>query len=158
MRRAGAWFCLLLIVAACGGGNRGPDRTVRRFFRALNEKDVHQMLTCVDPRQERLLRATFRMVEKVTGLPVDDILEMIPGLHQAFGDHIREDFRFTNVRIRSRDVSGNSARVTVSVKSSYRSRGLVTTRHEHFEFALEEFEEAGWRIVSVAIVPRHGDG
>ncbi|HEX2122767.1 MAG TPA: hypothetical protein VHL59_14110 [Thermoanaerobaculia bacterium] len=149
---------MVFLFAACGGGNRGPDRTVRRFFSALNDRDVNQMLSCVDPRQERLLRATFRLVEKATGLPVDEILEMLPGLHQAFGSHMREDFRFTNVRVRSRDVSRDSARLTVSVKSSYRTGGLVTTRLEHFEFMLEKFEEAGWRIVSVAVVQSDESG
>jgi hypothetical protein len=153
MRRTITVACLMVwLVAACGGGDRGPDRIVRRFFRALNDKDVNLVLSCVDPKQERFLRATFRVVEKATGVPVDDLLEMLPGLHQAFGSHMREDFRFTKVRIRSRDLSGDEARVTVSVESSYRSGGLVTTRLEHFDFALEKFEEAGWRIVSVAMV------
>jgi hypothetical protein len=155
MRRIVLVACLLsLVLAACSGGNRGPDRTIRRFFRGLNEKDVNQVLSCVDPRQERFLRATFRVVEKATGLPVDDILEMLPGLHQAFGQHLREDFRFANIRVRTREIDGDTARVTVSVKSSYRSGSLVTTRVEHFDFALEKFEKVGWRIVSVTIVPR----
>lgn len=149
MRRRALFGSLLLLVLACGGADRGPDRIVRRFFRALNDRDVNQVLSCVDPRQERLLRATFRLVEKATGLPVDDILEMLPGLHQAFGDQIREDFRFTNIRIHSRSVAGNTARLVVSVKSSYRSGTFVTERLEHFEFTLEKFDEAGWRIVAV---------
>ena len=158
MKRAVSLCVLVLLMSGCSGGNRGPDRTVRRFFRAMNEKDVNQLLSCVDPKQERLLRATFRLVEKTIGLPVEGLLKMLPGLHQAFGEHMPEDFRFTNVRVQSRYLSGNTARLTVSVKSSCRSGGPVTTRLEHFELTLEEFEEEGRGIVAVGMVQRGTEG
>jgi hypothetical protein len=119
----------------------------------MNEKDVNRLLSCVEPRQERMLRATFRLIEKATGIPIDDVLELLPGLHQAFGDQVSEDFRFAQIRVRSRDVSGTTARLRVSVRSTYRSGGVVSTQDEEFEFALENFEEAGWRIVAVSPAP-----
>lgn len=152
MKRITSTVLLLLLSAAlgaCSGRERGPDRTVRRFFRAMNEKDVNQLLSCVDPKQERMLKATFRLIEKATGFPMDDVFELLPGLHQAFGAQIREDFRFTKIRIRSRDVSGTTAKLVVSVNSLYRSGTRETKRLEDFEFTLEQFEEAGWRITGV---------
>jgi hypothetical protein len=147
-RPAVALPLLLLVLLGCGGG-RGPDRTVRRFFRAMNDKDVSQLLSCIDPRQERMMRAAFRLVEKATGFPIDDFFELLPGLQQAFGDQLREDFRFSQLRIRSREITGTTARVLVSVKSTYRSGSLRSTRTEELEFSLEEFEDAGWRIISI---------
>lgn len=139
----------LLLLLACGGGS-GPDRTIRRFFRAMNEKDVNQFLSCIDLRQERMMRAAFRLVEKATGFPVDDLFELLPGLHQAFGDQLQEDFRFSNIRIRSREIAGHTARLLVSVQSTYRSGDLCSTRTEDLEFTLMRFDEAGWRITAIS--------
>lgn len=138
-----------MALVSCGRAEPGPERTVRRFFRAMNEKDVNRLLSCVDPRQERIFKATFRLIEKATGFPVDDLFEILPGLHEAFGDRVPEDFRFAQVRVRSREVSGTTARLRVSVKTTYRSGSLISTQTEELEFALEHFEEAGWRIIGV---------
>lgn len=137
------------VLAACSHRETGPDRTVRRFFRAMNEKDVTQMLSCFDPRQERMFKASFRLAEKVTGFPVADFFELVPGLHQAFGASIHDDFRFSHVRIRSRDITGTTALVRVSVKSTVRVHGIESSRVDDVEFTLARFEEGGWRIVAI---------
>lgn len=155
--RSAALILLVLAVVtvvSCGRAERGPERTVRRFFRAMNDKDVNQLLSCIDPRQERMLKATFRLIEKATGFPVDDLIELIPGLSQAFGDRVPEDVRFARIRVRSRDVSGTTARMRVSARATYRSGALVSTRDEELDFTLEDFEEAGWRIVAVTVASR----
>jgi hypothetical protein len=140
---------IVVITAGCGS-NRGPERTVRRFFRAMNEKDVNKLLACVDPRQERLFKATFRVLERATGFPLNDFFEMIPGLHQSFGSGTADDVHFSHMRIRSRKITGLTARVVVSVKATSRSRtGTSATSVQEIEFLLENFEEAGWRITGL---------
>jgi hypothetical protein len=136
-------ICALI---ACGHGPT-PERTVRRFFRAMNEKDINQLLTCFDPRQERLFKATFRIVEKSTGVPLHDLFEMMPGLQQAFGDQGPEDFSYSNIRVLSRKVSDSEALISVSAKATYRSRRQEQSQIEKFDFVLQRFEDAGWRII-----------
>jgi hypothetical protein len=137
-----------LLVWGCTS-RRGPERTVLRFFHAMNDKDVNLLLTCFDPRQERLFRATFRLVEKATGFPITDVFELLPGLNQAFGGQAPEDFRFSQVRVVSRDIDGTSARLGVTVRATYRTGGRESVRTEHLEFLLEKFDEDGWRIIGV---------
>lgn len=151
IRMAMIAFAIGGLTMQCGGDSRarGPEKTVRRFFRAMNEKDVNRLLTCFDPRQERMFRATFRLVENATGFPVADMFELLPGLHQAFGASTPEDFRFTELRVLSRDVDRETAAITVSVKALYRSGRREQMQTERIEFRLEHFEEDGWRIVDV---------
>jgi hypothetical protein len=147
-------IAILSVAVSCRRHERGPELAVRRFFRAMNEKDVNQLLSCVDPRQERMFKATFRLVEKATGFPLDDVLELLPGLHQAFGSEMPEDIHFTRIRVRSREHFGTKARLRVTVRSTYRARGMVSAQDESFEFTLEYFREHGWRIVSMyALAP-----
>jgi hypothetical protein len=143
-----AWLLTLMLVGACQLGPR-PEATVRRFLQSLNDKDVNLMLTCVDPRQERMLRAAFRIVESLTGFPLQDLFELFPGLNQIFGQRNPEDFRFSNIRVTDRSVEGELAQVTVSLTSHIRSQGVEQTRQEKVRFRLQKFEGFGWRIIEI---------
>ena len=44
-----------------------PERVVERFLQAFNDKDLNILLTCVDPRQEQTYRASFRILEWLSG-------------------------------------------------------------------------------------------
>lgn len=129
----------------------GPDRTVRKFVKAMNDKDVNVLLTCVDPKQERMFRAAFRIAEKISGyrFPVEDLLEILPGLNQLLGDQLQEDFSFSEMRILARSVSGGTARLTASVTSVIKSQGTRRSQTDNIEFVLRQFEEEGWRIVEI---------
>lgn len=127
----------------------GPEATVRRFVQALNDKDMNQFLSCIDPRQERMFRAAFRVVEGVTGLPLNDLFEMFPGINQVLGRQSSEDFWFSNLVTKSRVARGEFAEITISVTSHIRSAGRERTSQEDLLFKLQRFEEAGWRITEV---------
>jgi hypothetical protein len=129
----------------------GPDRTVRKFVKAMNDKDVNVVLTCVDPKQERMFRAAFRIVEKISGyrFPVEDLLDLLPGLNQLLGEQLQEDFSFSNMKILARSVSGDTARLTAAVTSVIKSQGTRRTQTDSVEFVLRQFEEEGWRIVEI---------
>jgi hypothetical protein len=133
---------------ACGPSH-APENVVMRFFRAVNDKDINRLLQCVDPRQERMYRATFRIIERATGVPLHDLLEVVPGLAQIFGDQMAEDIRFSEIRVLSREVSRDTATVRVSLRSTYRSGRESRTQRESMEFVLERFDKAGWRITHV---------
>jgi hypothetical protein len=146
---AACLFAALLVGSAACGPSRAPENVVHRFFRAVNDKDINRLLQCVDPRQERMYRATFRIIERATGVPLHDLLEVVPGLTQIIGDQITEDIHFSEIGVLSREVSRDTATVRVSVNSTYRSGRESRTQRENMEFVLERFDKAGWRITHV---------
>ena len=140
---------LAIVTIACGGSGRGPDRTVRRLIAALNDRDVHRVLACIDPREERMLNASFRLVEKATGIPLNDIFELVPAIHQLRGGGLHDDVRFTRVRILRRTITGNTAHLVVGLTSMSRAGGAESTHDQQVDFVLENFEDGGWRVVGV---------
>jgi len=109
------------------------------------------MLGCVDPKQERMFRASFRIVEKVTGgrLPLEDLLEMVPGLLQLFQDKLGEDFGFRDVQVRRGTVKGEESEVLVVLTLWQRSRGSEKADRRVLWFALRQFDDVGWRITGI---------
>jgi hypothetical protein len=97
-----------------------------------------------------MFRASLRVIEKLTGgrLPVEDLLELVPGMYQMIQSQVSEDVNFRDVHIGRGRVSGEDAEVPVSVKVWTRSRGSENTQQQELRFALRRFDE-GWRIVGI---------
>lgn len=140
----------LLVALSCGGSAK-PRNTVERFLQSFNDRDFNVLLSCIDPKQERLVRASFRIIEKVTGgaLPVEDIFEAVPGLYQQFQGVLPQDLRFTNVRFGNTRVSGEDSQVEVMLALAARTEGSETIHKQTMVFFLRHFEEEGWRITRV---------
>ena len=140
-------FCFA--VPACAPGPR-PENTVGRFFRSMNDKDVNSLLRCIDPRQERMYRASFRMIERFSRgrIPVEDMLELVPGLYQLFQEQITEDFKFRDLRIGSARLSGGDATVPATVTVVTKTRGSGQAQSQNIIFTLRRFDE-GWRIIGI---------
>ena len=147
------FLCILVACSITISGCRSvprPEVTVRSFVRAFNEKDFNVLLTCIDPKQERLFRASFRLVEKFTGgrLPVDEVLELIPGMYQMLQSQMPEDLNFEDARFGGSRVHGGEAVVPVSLMVVAKSRGVNETHPQELAFLLHRFDE-GWRIVGI---------
>jgi hypothetical protein len=140
----------LMTALACSGGSK-PRRTVERFLQAFNDKDVNALLTCIDPKQERLFRASFRIIEKVTGgrLPLEDIFEAIPVLYQQFQGMLPQDLRFTDISLGDAQVGGDDAQINVTMTLVARAEGSEMIHKQTMVFSLRRFEEEGWRITGV---------
>jgi hypothetical protein len=95
-----------------------------------------------------MFRAGLRIIERLTGgrLPVEDLLELVPGLYQMLQSRVSEDFSFRDVQVGRGRVSGKEAEVPVSLTVLAKSRGLENTQQQDLRFALRRFDE-GWRIV-----------
>ncbi len=141
---------LLVVSSSCKKEESGPEPVVERFLQALNEKDVNTMLTCIDPKQERMFRASFRLAEKLTGgkLPMEDLLELIPGLYQIFQDRIGADFNYRNVQVYRAKANGGDAEVPVMLTASTRKGALQNDQVQRVRFVMRQFDD-GWRIVGI---------
>ena len=140
--------CCLLSMG-CRSAPR-PEATVTQFLQAFNDKDLNVLLTCVDPKQERMFRASLRLFERLTGgrLPVEDLLELVPGMYQMLQSQVSEDVNFRDVHVGKGRVRGNDAEVPVSLTVLARSRGLENTQQQDLRFALRRSDD-GWRIVGI---------
>jgi hypothetical protein len=145
----GLLFAASLLGVGCAIAPR-PEATVKHFLQAFNDKDLNTLLTCVDPKQERMFRASLRLIEKLTGgrLPVEDLLELVPGMYQMLQSQVSEDVNFSDVRVGRGRVSGEDSEVPVSLTVLTRSRGLQKIQQQELRFVLRRFDE-GWRIVGV---------
>jgi hypothetical protein len=141
---------LLFGFVACRKEEGGPEPVVECFLQALNAKDVNVVLGCIDPRQERMFRASFRLVEKFTGgkLPVEDLLELVPGLYQILQNKLAADFSFRNVQVYRAKTNGGDTEVPVLLTTSTRTGAAQQDQVQRVRFILREFEE-GWRIVGI---------
>ena len=141
---------LLFGFVACRKEEGGPEPVVERFLQALNAKDLNVVLGCIDPRQERMFRASFRLVEKFTGgkLPVEDLLELVPGLYQIFQEKLATDFTFRNVQVYRAKTNGGNTDVPVILTASTRTGSTQQDQVQRVHFVLRQFEE-GWRIVGI---------
>lgn len=151
----GCWFlCLLLLSVVAGGCQKErkarPEPVVERFLRAVNDKDINVMLTCVDPRQERMFRASFRLVEKFTGgrLPVEDLLELLPGLYQLLRDNTGFDVGISRFQVYRAKLTGPDTLVPVWLTEVRRPGDVQQPTTIRVGFHVHEFEE-GWRIVGI---------
>lgn len=142
-------IAVVLAMPACANSAR-PEATVRRFIQAFNDKDLNNLLACVDPQQERMFRASFRLVDRFTGglLPLEDLLELVPGLYQVFQGRLSSDFRLRDIRVYKAKISGDEAEVTVLLTASMQSGRVQKDERQQLRFILRQFDE-GWRIVSV---------
>lgn len=136
--------------ATCSPAKKGPEPVVERFLRAINGKDLNVMLTCIDPSQERMFRASFRLVEKFTGgrLPVEDLLELVPGLYQILQDKLANDFVISSFQVYRAKINGAEAEVPVILTASTRYGSVRKDEQQRLHFTLHEFEE-GWRITKI---------
>jgi hypothetical protein len=139
---------LVLQLIACERSAK-PESIVSMFFEAINDKDVNAMLRCVDPRQERMFRASFRVIEKLTGFPIENVLDMLPGLAQLIAPGQLDDFRFTNVRVLESRVTDREAHVTVTANYEQTVGGSRRSSPEMLAFYLRRFDKEGWRILGV---------
>ncbi len=138
---------MLLLLQACTG-EQGPEPVVERFIQTVNDKDVSNLLSCIDPKQERMFRASFRLVEKFTGgtLPVEDLLEILPGLYQLLREDLGADVILQEVQVYRAKVNGDESEVPVMLTALARSGGEQKNEKLRIRFKLHKFEE-GWRIV-----------
>ena len=150
-----AWIAVLAFSVAVSflGGcktEERPEPVVERFLRAFNEKDLNVMLTCVDPKQERMFRASFRLIEKFTGgrLPVEDLMDLVPGLYQLLQDKLSADLNLRDIQVYRATINGEEAEVPVVLTAVERSAGTQREEKRQVRFAVRQFEE-GWRIVGI---------
>jgi hypothetical protein len=146
MKRAVLFAAVLSLLGGCDSGPP-PERVVQTFLTAANERDVSAMLRCVDPQQERMFRASFQVVEKLTRIPVENILDMMPGLMQLLPVQQSGGFRFSNVRIVEKRVVEGEATVTVALTVEETVRGVARSSLQTLEFRLRRFDAEGWRII-----------
>jgi hypothetical protein len=145
----------VIVIAACSWVEApSPQETVvRKYIQALNDKDISALLSCVDPKQERMFRGTVQLIEKLTGFPVEKLLDIVPGLTQTFRGNLYEDFSISDVRVLRRTLNGDDAELTVALRASFRSGSNIRAEQDVVRFALHEFGDAGWRITGAAPAP-----
>jgi limonene-1,2-epoxide hydrolase len=129
-----------------------PIDTVEKFFKAFNEKDFNTAITCMDPKYEKLYKATDNIVSSLAfGIRMSDIMDLVPFAFQFQGEanNDQTDFEFSIKKVLSQDINGDNAVITAifEVENTDRS-GRKSIDSGEDKIYLKKFNE-GWRIVEI---------
>jgi hypothetical protein len=127
-----------------------PQDTVNKFIKAMNNYDIKKVVTCLDPKQEKLFHVTSNIIGGIVGINPKDVFDIFPCL-MVFNAIYMDDPQmqgpiFDNVKILSQVKSGKKAKVTVIATTNYYDG--EQTEAEKLVFLLKKFNE-GWRIVDI---------
>lgn len=142
---------LSLILAGCSLlSGPGPDATVERFMDAFNDRDFDVMLTCIEPKEEKMARAVGNLMGKLVGLDFKDALALMPFIVDMA---VAEDKESTDLifkyEILETQVDGKTAKVRVRVTTWDRKSNKATSEAEEGEINLRKFDPEGWRIIDL---------
>lgn len=127
-----------------------PERTVERFLAAVDRRDPQAVLGCVSPSLERVVRLTIGVADSLTLglLPVNDVLQAVPGLIELVGGGLGYEFRLRDVHVYRATVREDAAEVPVTLTAIMSSPNGDTVGTRVLLFTLRNYD-VGWRIVGV---------
>jgi len=92
-----------------------PVKVVEKFIAAMNDSDVNEAVSYLDPKYERLYKASSKLISKLVGTPeITDIAEVLPGFMELSGG--KENSEITIEKVLSEKIEGSSATVRVRLK------------------------------------------
>lgn len=125
-----------------------PVNIVKKFVSALNDKDINKIVTCIDPKQEKVYKATSSILKTFIKVDLQDIADLVPAFYdysKAYGNYA--DLHIEILDIVSSSTSGSKSTVVLNVKiTSIDQDNRKTTETGESIFYLKKFDE-GWRIV-----------
>jgi len=126
-----------------------PEKVIYKFADAFNSMDLKTMFSCLDPKEEALYNSLPGLVGSFTGLPMDEMMNLVPFLIDE-GQSAGEigEYKMTVKRIVSKEVSGDDAIVHAEIHIRYddKDSGLLDET-QVVKFVLKKFDQ-GWRIMN----------
>lgn len=139
-----------LSFAGCGSDTSKPESVAVQFFKALNDKDVNAMVSCVVPEKEKEIRASGDMASgKLEGVKISDALNAFPTVYNLLGTGWDEVDYKVKITVGSEKMYGDKAVVNGEITlSTPGSEGKTNYKTLALQFDLQNVEEK-WRIVDI---------
>lgn len=144
---------IIVVAIICAGiflykvlAGEKPIDTVNKFIQAINEKDINTAMSCMDPKSEKVYKASSKILSGVIGFELTDLAALFPGLLQISGCPV--DLQMNITEVVSQDITGNDATVVVRIRAlETDGDGNQSVDGGLSKFQLHKFNE-GWRITS----------
>jgi len=128
-----------------------PVNTVKKFINALNNKDMNTLITCMDPKYEKLYNGAGNIFSKfIGGINVKDVMDMFPAIYDLSKQGGNSaDIHVEIKSVVSQQINGDNAVIVVNIygKNTDES-GIINEGPGQAAFYLTKFSE-GWRIVDI---------
>lgn len=125
-----------------------PIEVVEKFITAVNDKDINKAVTYLDPKYEKLYKASSKVLSKVLGAPeLSDIADILPGFSQLAGS--KDTSQITIEKVISQDVQKNTA--TIKVLLNFKEKddfGTFRNDRSNGTFTLKKIN-GKWKIVNM---------
>ncbi len=148
---------LILVAAVAAGaayifkpewlGLSAPEKTIYKFVKAYNEKDVNVMLTCFDSRIERGFKGIGNIFGGLFGVNSTDLFEIFPMLAGVVANQPGNS-QLENIEILQKSVSGDAATVLVRLTERVTVVNGSKSSRTQVRFVLKR-ESSGWRIIDM---------
>lgn len=126
-----------------------PSDTVNRFINAINDSDYNTLVSCLDPKIEKFYNAAGNIVGGLTGVKVQDVMDLFPALASHAGSQGEvEVLQFKNPEIVSEKIFGDTAYVTVKSEITGGNSSGIKPGMYRLIFVMKKFNE-GWRVTDI---------
>lgn len=125
-----------------------PVNVVEKFITAMNDSDVNEAVTYLDPKYERLYKASSKLISNILGMPnISDIAEVLPGFMELSGG--KENSEIIIEKVLSQTIEGNSATVNVLLKFKEKdNNGNTKFKTDAGTFILKKIN-GKWKIENI---------
>lgn len=125
-----------------------PHDIVEKFFNAINEKDLHTAITCLDPQYEKLYNVSDKILGNAFGFGLKDVSDLLPFIFnlQNAQNNGSSDRLIELEKVVSETIAGDSAEVIVQVSEKDGNGNRIDGATGKIN--LKKFNE-GWRIVGM---------
>ena len=75
------------------------ESVLNTFTEAYNEKDIEKMITCLDPKTQKMFDGVFGIASSLAGFNVSDILNIGSYFASEYADDMPLEIKVLNVRL-----------------------------------------------------------
>lgn len=125
-----------------------PKYMVRKFITAINNQDINEAMSCVDPTYEKLYKVSNKAMADFLGTPdLSGVTDLFPRLLTL--TEYSPDFQITIDKVISESMYDDIANIKSLLKVNMRdAKGKVTNKDVETIFTLKKFDK-GWRIIDI---------
>lgn len=141
-------FLIIIFTILYNSSLDSPKYVIGKFITAINNQDINEAMSCVDPTYEKLYKASNKAMADFLGTPdLSGVTDLFPRLLTL--TEYSPDFQITIDKVISESMNDDMTNIKSLLKVNMRdSKGKVTNKEVETIFTLKRFDK-GWRIIDI---------